>query len=107
MRTSENSPTRTLVNKGKGRGDAARRLCDNVQAEGPALVAEPSQRLIPLELSGGDACGNADGVAGGARRGACGACGNVSVVFLLQLPTGSSLHPLSQRAGTRQPRRVI
>jgi hypothetical protein len=82
----------TWVNKGKGRGDTARRLCDNVQAEGPALVAEPSQRLIPLELSGG---------------GACGACGNVSVVFLLQLPTGSSLHPLSQRAGTRQPRRVI
>ena len=49
------------------------------------LVAEPSsQRLIPLELSGGvcgSSCGNADGVAGG-RCGACGACGNVSVVFL-------------------------
>jgi hypothetical protein len=85
----------TWVNKGKGRGDTARRLCDNVQAEGPALVAEPSQRLIPLELSGG-ACGNAGGGAGGGLRACGGACGNVSVFFLRPHPF---LHPLSRKAG--------
>ena len=63
------------------------------------LVAEPSsQRLIPLELSGacGGACDNAGGGACG-PRGACGACGNVSVVFRLPIPPGSSLHPLSSK----------
>ena|SRR5215207_8972788 len=42
-------------------------LCENVQEEeGPALLAEPSQRLISLDLSGG--AGNAGGGAGGEAR---------------------------------------
>jgi hypothetical protein len=63
-------------------------LCESAQEEGPALVAEPSHRLIPLDLSG--AGGNADcGAGGGAGGGAC--AGGISGVFRLASP-----HPLSE-----------
>src|SRR5215208_6947963 len=92
QRTSGNSSTRTLGELGQEGEDTARRLCENVQeGEGPAGCGAFPQRLIPLDLSG--ACGNADcagGLAGG-LRGACGACGNVSVVFRR---SNSSLHLL-------------
>ena len=66
-----------------------------MQLEGPALVAEPSQRLIPLDLSRGGACGNdADGgPGGGAGGGVCGAARGTVSVWLFQIP---SLHPLSE-----------
>jgi hypothetical protein len=63
------------------------------------LVAEPSQRLIPLDLSA--AAGNADGGAGGAGGGAC--AGGISGVFRLPIPTSSSLHPLSKGRDSSAP----
>jgi hypothetical protein len=87
LQISENtpSPLGTSVNKGK-------------TLLGPAKVAEPFHRLIPLDLSGDDSCGGAHAVGN-----ACDALGclgvysvscvyyNVDAALLL-----SSFHPLYQ-----------
>jgi hypothetical protein len=74
------------------------------EEEGPVSLAEPSQRLIPLELSGGACNGRA------CDRGACdgGTCGGACprACCLSGICPQTYLHLLSPKGGTPQPRQL-